>query len=102
MAREREPLHALIETWVTLECTLIRPRHRPQQQRNTKINVKMNGQLDIRFVGNVTKSSTLNICKDNQGSVYKLTSKGEKVNVNFSTRGGYIYMDTYHQYREQK
>lgn len=55
----------------------------------------MNGQLDIRLVGNVTKSSTLNICKDYQGSVYKLTSKREKVNVNFSARGGYIYTWTH-------
>ena len=61
----------------------------------------MNGQLDIRLVGNVTKSGTLNICEDYQGSVYKLTSKGEKVNVNFSAGGGYLYVDTHHQYREQ-
>lgn len=59
----------------------------------------MNGQLESKFGGAVTKSSTLNICKDYQESVYKLTSKREKVNVNFSARGGYMYMDTHHQYR---
>jgi hypothetical protein len=37
----------------------------------------------------------LNIYKNYQGSVYKLTFKREKGNVNFSARGEYRNMDTH-------